>query len=164
MNEVLDAGLMIVGMFLFAFIASICLIWLQYMMKKNVWLRKAINNLTNINECVLDYEKRIEIANEINHQVIEFMNDWTEGDSNIFTIDLFDINLGGYDEGVDAEMTIIEERLGIEIESWTLTDDEELALEINTHALQNVYEQKMVNWCRENKLESEEYWSNRGVN
>lgn len=163
MNDALDAGLMIVGMFLFAFIASVCLIWLQYMMKKNVWLRKAINNLTNINECVLEHEQRIEIANKINSQVIDFMKDWSEGDSNIFTIDLFDIHLGGYDDGVIEEMEIIEVGLGIEIESWTLTDDEELALEINTHALQRVYERKMVRWHKERQLENEEYIGSRGV-
>lgn len=159
MNLLADFTIYALAMLFVGFIAAIICIWIQTLLKKN----ETFNKILGIEVCKFNHEERIEIAKKINSQVIEFMNDWSEGDSNIFTIDLFDIHLGGYDEGVVVEMEIIEEQLGIEIESWTLTDDEELALEINTHALQQVYERKMANWCRENKFESEEFWSSRGV-
>lgn len=159
MNLLADFTIYAFAMLLVGFIAAIVCIWVQTLLKRN----ETFNKILGIEVCKLNHEERTEIANKINNQVIEFMNDWNDGDSNICTIDLFKIDLGGYDDGVVEEMEIIEYGLGIEVESWTLTDDEELALEINTHALQQVYERKVSKWNKERQLENEEYIGSRGV-
>lgn len=163
MSNVLDFMMMIIAALTFAFVCCVFAAWIDALMKRNVWFRGKMDKLMDINRCVLTHEQRIEVANKINLMVIDFMDDWNDGDSNICTIDLLKLKLGGYDAGVEEEITLIEGKLGIEIESWLVNDDEELELEINTYYLKKVYRKKMSSWEYENRLQEEEYWSDRGV-
>lgn len=163
MSNVLDFMMMVIAALTFAFVCCVFAAWIDTLMKHNAWFRGKMDKLMVINRCVLTHEQRIELANEINRMVIDFMDDWNDGDSNICTIDLLKLKLGGYDAGIEEEMALIEGRLGIEIESWLLTDNEDLELEINTYYLQKVYRKKMSNWEHENRLQEQEYWSSRGV-
>ena len=162
MQNIADAMFIFIGMLLFTFLATIGTMGLNLLMNKFPKLKKVLYKIMDIQVCELSMSQRQAIANYINHQIINFMAEWSNGDSNTFKIYLSELNLDEYDEGVEEEIAIIEDLLLDEVESWDVVDDD-LYIEVNSYVLEQRFNRQMAQWEREGQLERAEYHRSRGV-
>ncbi|MDB8564563.1 hypothetical protein [Turicibacter sanguinis] len=162
MQNIADAMFIFIGMLLFIFLATIGTMGLNLLMNKFPKLKKVLYKIMDIQVCELSMSQRQAIANYINHQIINFMAEWSNGDSNTFKIYLSELNLDEYDEGVKEEIAIIEDLLLDEVESWDVVDDD-LYIEVNSYVLEQRFNRQMAQWEREGQLERAEYHRSRGV-
>ena len=162
MQNIADAMFIFIGMLLFIFLATIGAMGLNLLMNKFPKLKKVLYKIMDIQVCELSMSQRQAIANYINHQIMNFMAEWSNGDSNTFKIYLSELNLDEYDEGVEAEIAIIEDLLLDEVESWDVVDDD-LYIEVNSYVLEQRFNRQMAQWEREGQLERAEYHRSRGV-
>ena len=162
MQNIADAMFIFIGMLLFIFLATIGAMGLNLLMNKFPKLKKVLYKIMDIQVCELSMSQRQAIANYINHQIMNFMAEWSNGDSNTFKIYLSELNLDEYDEGVEEEIAIIEDLLLDEVESWDVVDDD-LYIEVNSYVLEQRFNRQMVQWEREGQLERAEYHRSRGV-
>lgn len=162
MQNIADAMFIFIGMLLFIFLATIGTMGLNLLMNKFPKLKKVLYKIMDIQVCELSMSQRQAIANYINHQIINFMAEWSNGDSNTFKIYLSELNLDEYDEGVEEEIAIIEDLLLDEVESWDVVDDD-LYIEVNSYVLEQRFNRQMAQWEREGQLERAEYHRSRGV-
>lgn len=162
MQNIADAMFIFIGMLLFIFLATIGAMGLNLLMNKFPKLKKVLYKIMDIQVCELSMAQRQAIANYINHQIINFMAEWSNGDSNTFKIYLSELNLDEYDEGVEEEIAIIEDLLLDEVESWDVVDDD-LYIEVNSYVLEQRFNRQMVQWEHEGQLERAEYHRSRGV-
>ncbi|MFR6473465.1 MAG: hypothetical protein ACLUPE_14150, partial [Turicibacter sanguinis] len=132
MQNIADAMFIFIGMLLFIFLATIGAMGLNLLMNKFPKLKKVLYKIMDIQVCELSMSQRQAIANYINHQIMNFMAEWSNGDSNTFKIYLSELNLDEYDEGVEEEIAIIEDLLLDEVESWDVVDDD-LYIEVNSY-------------------------------
>ncbi|WP_278474853.1 hypothetical protein [Turicibacter sanguinis] len=162
MQNIADAMFIFIGMLLFIFLATIGAMGLNLLMNKFPKLKKVLYKIMDIQVCELSMSQRQAIANYINHQIMNFMAEWSNGDSNTFKIYLSELNLDEYDEGVEEEIAIIEDLLLDEVESWDVVDDD-LYIEVNSYVLEQRFNRQMAQWEREGQLERAEYHRSRGV-
>ena len=162
MQNIADAMFIFIGMLLFIFLATIGTMGLNLLMNKFPKLKKVLYKIMDIQVCELSMSQRQAIANYINHQIMNFMAEWSNGDSNTFKIYLSELNLDEYDEGVEEEIAIIEDLLLDEVESWDVVDDD-LYIEVNSYVLEQRFNRQMAQWEREGQLERAEYHRSRGV-
>lgn len=162
MQNLADGMFIVIGMLLFAFIATMFGMWAEPYIMKSEFMKKLIG----IEECKLSEVQRMGLIGKLDYQIKEFVEDWREGQSNVLAIPLFRLGLNGESYGIEKEIETLRNRLVYLqcVESVEMCEDRfNLLVSIDMNILNAFYEARLQEWRTQGELERAEYYASRGV-
>ena len=93
------------------------------------------------------------LENKINDWVVYFIDEWEDGDNNVYKIPLDEDDLDEFDS--------IDEHKLHELIDCLCIKDTWLYIELSPFYLKEQYDEKMKQWSNEKREEFDDYWNDR---
>lgn len=114
----------------------------------------------------LSEEERMGVIEKLDYYVKKFAENWSEGDSNIASINLSKLGIFGDAVGLQREINALREKLVYlpTVEEIEVCEDRfNLLVTVDEDVLMACYEAKLDEWKTQGQLERYEYCRSRGV-